>query len=62
MKELIGSKLNDALKNINNNNLSIIEIKYSHGTNKNFNTELKIPIVVSYEKVNDIYKLVVTYF
>lgn len=62
MKELIGSELLDAISIINSNKISIIEIKYSNGTNKNFNTELKTPIVISCKKSNDIYNLVVTYF
>ena len=61
MKELIGSELRLAIETISNDK-SIIEITYIRGTNRNFLTDLKKPIVVRHLKIKDRHNLTVAYF
>lgn len=61
MKGLIGSELKKAIETIDEDN-SIIEINYIRGTNKNFLTELKKPVVVRHLKIKDRHNLTVAYF
>ncbi|MDP3385748.1 MAG: hypothetical protein Q8S24_00835 [Eubacteriales bacterium] len=61
MKELIGSELKQAIDAIDHDS-AIIEITYIKGTNKNFLSELKKPLVVRHLKIKDRHNLTVAYF